>query len=129
MSNSPACAEVRPQLPELALGTLTGEERARALEHVARCPACRQELLRVSDVGDELLRLAPTAQPPVGFETRALERLLGVDSSLGALRRRWLAVAAVALLATFIGGSAIYWAGGEDRELAASYRDTLTIAD
>ena len=129
MSNSPACAEVRPQLPELSLGTLTGEERARALEHLAGCPACRQEMLWLSDVGDELLQLAPTAQPPVGFETRALERLLGADRGLGAWRRRWLAVAAAALLAAFIGGSAVYLVGGDDRRLAASYRNTLTIAD
>ncbi len=129
MSNSPACADVRPQLPELALGTLPGEERARTLEHLARCPACRQELVWLSDVGDELLRLAPTAQPPVGFETRALERLMGVDRTVGGLRRRWLAVAAAALMAAFLGGSAVYLAGGEDRELADGYRETLTIAD
>ena len=115
MSSSPACTDVRPQLPELALGTLTGEERARALEHLARCPACRQELVWLSDVGDELLRLAPTAQPPVGFETRALERLLGVDRSAGAFRQRWLAVAAAALMAAFLGGSAVYLAGSQRR--------------
>lgn len=129
MSNSPACTDLRPQLPELALGTLTGEERARTLEHVARCPACRQELVWLSDVGDELLRLAPSAQPPVGFETRSLERLFGVDRSVGAWGRRWLAVAAVALMAAFLGGSAVYLAGGEDREVADDYRDTLAIAD
>jgi hypothetical protein len=130
VSSSPAaCTNVRPQLPELALGTLTGEERARTLEHVATCPACRQELAWLSDVGDELLRLAPTAQPPVGFETRALERLLGGGRGVGAWRRRWLAVAAAALVAAILGGSAVYLAGSDDRAVADAYRDTLAIAD
>jgi hypothetical protein len=127
MSDRPACAQVRPELPELALGTLMGEERARALEHLAGCPHCRRELARLGEVGDELLRIAPTAQPPVGFELRALERLLAPEVKPRA--PRWRAAVAAAALAALLAGSAVYLVGGADRELATSYRRTLSVAD
>ena len=129
MSNSPACGDVRPQLPELALGTLTGQERAQALEHLVKCPGCRRELSSLSEVGDELLRLAPSAEPPVGFETRALERLLGPGPRRRARTRQSLMVAAAAVIAASLGGSAAYLLGGADREVAASYRETLAVAE
>jgi hypothetical protein len=129
MSSNLPCGDVRPQLPELALGTLTGQERARVLEHLVKCPGCRRELSSLSEVGDELLRLTPSAEPPVGFETRTLERLLGPGRRRPERRRRWLTVAAAAVIAASVGGSAAYLWGGADRELAASYRETLAVAE
>ena len=59
---------------DLALGIVEGEERGRALEHLAKCPDCRAEVEKFSEVADELLLLAPHREPPVGFESRVLER-------------------------------------------------------
>jgi len=128
MTNDPRCAEVRLSLPEFALGTLTGQERARVLEHLGTCAECRRELHSFVEVGDELLLLTPTAEPSVGFESRVLESL-----PAGSMRRRrtsgWIAAAAALLVAAAAGGGAIYLLQNPDRELAASYRQTLGVAD
>jgi hypothetical protein len=115
-------------LPELALGTLTGHDRGRALEHLGSCLDCRRELKSLSEVADEMLMLAPSAEPPVGFESRALERV-GVMKRTRLHGSRWVMVAAVALVAALAGGAAVYAAGAADRELAGSYRRTLAVAD
>jgi hypothetical protein len=60
---------------ELALGVLTGRERAEALAHLDRCVACGEDVRRLMATGEELLRLLPASDPPPGFETRVLERL------------------------------------------------------
>ena len=65
MSDRPSCEEVRA-LAELALGIAVGDERARVLEHLLACPACRRHLEELSSVADDLLLLAPTQEPPVG---------------------------------------------------------------
>jgi hypothetical protein len=63
---------------ELALGVLTGRERADALAHLDRCPPCRETVDQLTMTGEQLLELLPPAEPPAGFETRVLARL---DSS------------------------------------------------
>jgi hypothetical protein len=128
VTSKPECADVRLLLPELALGTLTGHERGRALEHLGSCLDCRRELKSLSEVADELLMLAPSAEPPVGFESRALERV-GVRKRTRLRESRWVTVAAVALVGALAGGAAVYAAGAADRELAGSYRRTLAVAD
>ena len=40
--NEMGCAEFAGVAAELALGVLTGRERARALAHLDRCDACRE---------------------------------------------------------------------------------------
>jgi len=70
------CEETRELLAELALGVADGEERGRALQHLADCPDCRMELEKLSDVADELSLLAPHREVPVGFESRVLARVL-----------------------------------------------------
>jgi Putative zinc-finger len=123
----PACAEVELLLPELALGTLSGEERARALEHLSSCHRCSDELRKLNELGDELLLLAPSAEPPVGFESLVVDRL-GVDSRKRR-RRKGTLVAAAAVLLVLLSTTATYFVGGGDRELADSYRETLKIAN
>lgn len=127
MTSSSGCPDIRLLLPELALGTLTGHDRARALEHLGGCADCRRELQSLSEVADELLTLAPSSEPPMGFESRVLERV-GATRGARLRRSRWVAVAA-ALVAALIGGAAVYAAGAADRELAGSYRATLAVAD
>ena len=128
MTSNPACADIRLLLPELALGTLTGQDRGRALEHLSGCLDCRHQLQSLSEVVDDMLMLAPSAEPPVGFESRVIERI-GVTQRTRLRGSRWVIVAAVALVAALIGGAAVYVVGTADRELAGSYRRTLAVAN
>lgn len=119
------CAEVHERSGEIALELLSGTERAQALDHLERCRSCRAEVEALTDVVDQLLLAAPTAEPPPGFESRVLERLsteaaTPLDASAPAaassaaapvrsLRRRpgrWLggAVAAAAVIAFVVAG-------------------------
>ncbi len=69
------CAGLAGMAEELALGVLTGRERAEALAHLESCAACREDVRQLMTTGEELLRLLPAREPPPGFETRVLERL------------------------------------------------------
>jgi anti-sigma-K factor RskA len=69
------CDEFAEVAAELALGVLTGRERARALAHLDGCETCREQVRELSMAGDELLALLPPAEPPAGFESRVLDRL------------------------------------------------------
>jgi hypothetical protein len=60
---------------ELALGVLTGRERAAALAHLNGCESCREQVRELTMVQDELLGLLPSQEPPAGFESRVLERI------------------------------------------------------
>lgn len=73
-----ACEAYREQLVEVALGILDGRERAEVLRHAQSCTACGPELAALSVVGDNLVQLAPEAEPPLGFENRLAERLTRV---------------------------------------------------
>src|ERR1700728_2593301 len=69
------CAEFGDSAAELALGVLTGRERARALAHLDHCDACRENVRQLAVTGEELVGLLPAIEPPAGFETRVMERL------------------------------------------------------
>jgi anti-sigma-K factor RskA len=73
--NETGCAEFTDAAAELALGVLTGRERARALAHLDRCDACRENVRQLTVTGEELVGLLPAIEPPAGFETRVMERL------------------------------------------------------
>ena len=96
------CGELEDLAAELALGTVSGAERAAALDHLAGCPACRELVDQLARAADNLLLLAPVAEPPPGFESRVLTRL-GVARApvpLGPSRRRRVLVAAAAMVLT-----------------------------
>ena len=116
-----SCDEFAGVAAELALGVLTGRERAAALEHLDRCDGCRESVRQLAMTGEELLGLLPAIEPPPGFETRVLDRLSiagpAPASRVRGLRRgrpvrprtagfsrRILAAAAVAVVA---GGAAL----------------------
>jgi len=90
----PGCARYSEDLAELALGVLTGRDRARALAHVDECPRCAEELEQLSRVADTVLQVAPEVEPPIGFETRLFERM-GVDETAAPRRRRLQALPAL----------------------------------
>jgi hypothetical protein len=106
-----SCAEVEALAAELALGTLSGAERAAALSHLSGCGQCRDMIDQLAPVADNLLLLAPPADPPAGFESRVLARMghvVRLERSARRTsrpRRRMVAVgvAAVALVAAIVG--------------------------
>jgi hypothetical protein len=73
--NSMSCAEFADSAAELALGVLTGRERAEALAHLDHCEACREHVRQLTITGEQMLGLLPAAEPPAGFETRVMDRL------------------------------------------------------
>ena len=73
--NDMSCAELADAAAELALGVLTGRERAEALAHLDHCETCREHVRQLTMTGEELLGLIPPREPPAGFETRVMERL------------------------------------------------------
>jgi hypothetical protein len=79
--NEMGCAEFADAAAELALGVLTGRERARALAHLDRCEECRENVRQLTVTGEELVGLLPAIEPPAGFESRVMERLgLGIPA-------------------------------------------------
>ena len=73
--NDMTCEELADVAAELALGVLTGRERAMAVAHLTECDACREDVRQLMATGEQLLQLLPAAEPPAGFETRVLARL------------------------------------------------------
>lgn len=67
-----SCGELADAAAELALGALTGRERAYALLHLEYCGACQERVRRLAVTGDDLLGLLPDRDPPPGFETGVL---------------------------------------------------------
>jgi Putative zinc-finger len=120
------CEETRALVPELALGVADGEERGRALQHLAECPECRTELEKLSDVADELALLAPHREVPVGFESRVLARVLPPPPPRRRRRLRLVLAPAAAALAAAALVLAIV---APDLRLASHYRHTLDEAN
>jgi Putative zinc-finger len=92
------CDAMSEDLMEFALGTLSGRPRSLVLEHLESCSLCRAELESLASVADTMLWLAPQAEPPLGFETRLMERFKESDARLTAGRRERISVLAIAAL-------------------------------
>ena len=88
------CPDVREVAPDFAFGILDGEARADVLLHLEECPTCQRYVSELSETADAMVLLAPEAEPPPGFERRALDRI--VESSR---RRRWRTTKLVAVTA------------------------------
>lgn len=76
------CPDVREVAPDLALGLLTGEERARVLAHLEQCETCRADVASLATAADEVLLAAPEVTPPAGFRDRVLARI-ATERSVG----------------------------------------------
>src|SRR5215469_2616305 len=92
-ANEMTCAELANVAAELALGVLTGRERAEAVAHLDRCEDCREDVRQLMATGEGLLALLPEREPPVGFEMRVLDRMgfgpaVGGAGEAGARTRR-----------------------------------------
>jgi hypothetical protein len=120
--NELTCSQLRDLDAEIALGVLPGEQRAAALAHLERCPDCREHIEQLTMVGDTLLDLIPGSEPPLGFETRVMERL----NPTGPPRRRWLAlVAAAAAIALVFGLGG--WVAGSLTSPTPTHRDYVLL--
>jgi Putative zinc-finger len=102
------CEAYGEELAELALGVLTGRDRARVLSHVESCPRCAEELEILSRTADSVVQAAPEMEPPLGFEVRLFERMGLTDVPPRRRRRlrpsRWVpAVVGVAAAALALG--------------------------
>lgn len=104
------CDELQAVAADIALDEITGADRAAALTHLGGCSACRTVVAELAAVADSLLLLAPSIEPPEGFESRVVARFGTARSP----RRRWARVAAVAAAAAIIGGTVGYVARGDD---------------
>lgn len=91
------CGATREQAAELALGVLSGAERAEVLLHVNGCAPCQAVVGELSEVADLLPLLAPEVEPPPGFEERVLAAARG--DRWRSIRRRVLVLAATAAAA------------------------------
>jgi hypothetical protein len=100
---------------ELALGQVGEPLRSNLLAHAGDCPHCHSLLDGLGTVVDRLLLVAPQAEPPAGFESRALARI-GVPAVGRPSRRRTVVpvwVAAVALIAVGAGTFGVAWLTGD----------------
>ncbi|MFE2426759.1 zf-HC2 domain-containing protein [Streptomyces sp. NPDC059373] len=97
------CAQLQDDGPELALGILPGRERAAAVAHLQQCPDCRAYVRELIPMADSLVDLIPTAEPPLGFETRTLRRLGLTPRPLRRSRGRLVRFAAAAAAALGLG--------------------------
>ena len=126
MSSRLTCAQAQELAPELALGIISGDDRALLLTHIATCAPCRRLVEKLSERADALLLLAPDDEPPAGFESRVLSQI-GAKGS--ARKRMYLVAAAAALVAGVLGAGGVLWATAEDRETAAHYNAALEEAN
>jgi len=105
MSNAKdACARFDEEAAELAVGVLSGSQRAGAVAHLAGCPNCQQLMVELTGAADELLLLAPEVEPPPGFEFRVLGRLAEHGAPRRSRLRSLVAMAAIAVVAALGGG-------------------------
>jgi hypothetical protein len=86
---------------ELALGVLTGRERARATEHLEECDACRTQVQDITATAEQLVQLLPHRRPPARFAARVIS---GLTSTRRRQRtRRMLSIAAGTIIAMAAG--------------------------
>jgi anti-sigma-K factor RskA len=131
--NEMGCEQFADVAAELALGVLTGRERADALAHLDGCDACRATVRQLTLTAEELLGLLPASEPPPGFETRVMERIgLGAPRATRSRRRfSWIpasrtrqllaaAAVAVALVGAGLGGWSLRPAGTQVAQIPLS---------
>lgn len=125
------CEQQQAELPELALGVLTGRDRARALAHVEACPRCAEELEQLSRAADAVVQAAPEAEPPMGFEVRLFEKMGVADLRHRSRFRqpRWVVgalSAAAAVVALAVGLSLSLSASAPTNQTSAPSRGVTT---
>ena len=125
MTRKLSCEQVRSMAHEMAMGTISGDERAQVLAHVSSCLDCRRLIESLSETADALLLLTPEHEPPAGFESNVLSRMRRPATSQ---LRRALWVAAAIVVAGIASGLTL-WSTAEERELGSHYAHELREAN
>jgi hypothetical protein len=127
-----SCRRFSDDLAELALGILTGRDRALTLAHVESCPRCADELEHLSRTADAIVAVAPETEPPMGFEVRLFSRMgLTPDAPVQlrtprARASRWVMAAAAAVTALGVGlGVGLSGSGGGSSAVAVAQADLV----
>lgn len=106
------CSSVRPDLPELALGTLPPERRGEIEAHLAWCAGCRKEARELAEGAAALGLSIPAREPAPSLEEKVTR---AVRARIRPRRPRVAAAAvAAALLAAAITGG---WALAMRRQI------------
>jgi hypothetical protein len=133
MAEPTRCDDLRDTLAEVATGAASGPDRAHLLRHLNGCSSCQRELAELSQVADEVLRIAPEREPPAGFEGAVLDRIAGEPPPArpATARRvtRLLAYAAAVAVVAALAAGGVWRATASDRALASAHRETLAVAD
>jgi hypothetical protein len=97
------CEALSDDLIEFALGTLSGRSRSVVLDHLETCAHCDAESEALAGIADSLLWLAPEAEPPLGFESRLIERYRSTDAPRSSRRRQVMVFALAAAVVAVLG--------------------------
>lgn len=116
------CAELDDLAGELALGLVEGPTRAAALAHIESCSRCRAVVDELSSAADELVLLAPSIEPPVGFEARVASRIVSAGPVAGRRRRARVLLASAAALLLLGGAVAVGRVSGSPTFMEATMR-------
>ncbi len=106
MSDHMNCSTFDASVGELALELLSPTECDILMDHASTCHRCSAELDSLSAVADRLVTLAPEMEPPIGFESRAINAMIG-PRGVGTLSPRMVLAAAVLMLVVALGGGLI----------------------
>lgn len=126
------CEELRQQLPDYALGTVTEIEAAADRRHLRGCGGCRDEAARL-DEGVGMLANVHQTDPPPELRDRVMSVLAEEWQETVAPRmaRRWflrplaLAAAVALLVGALAFGSVAQWNASRFHEDALSYENFL----
>ena len=130
-----ACQRFDERVDEIALGGPDGPARHELLDHAARCPTCQARLTELSLVVDRLLLLAPSMEPPPGFEARVIERMAhargeGPAEAHAKLRARQLRLAMVAAVLVVVAlGAGLIGRASKGTDLATVRGGEIVRAD
>jgi Putative zinc-finger len=130
------CDDVRPMLPDHALGSLDGADERAVDRHLRGCAACRRELEALQQ-GVGVFASALARRPPPEVHDRVFDALEAewaepppVPAAPPARRARWdrIAVAAALVLAVVTGAFGIVQAGRAGRAQADADRYRTVLA-
>ena len=122
------CDDVRDDLSEFALGTLEGRSRSRVLDHVTTCARCRDDVADLSEKSDAMLDLAPTGEPPAGFELGVVERWREETPHRPRRRHRVAGITALATSLVAVGFALAFAISGHPvRQSATAYSESAVL--